>query len=346
MRLRQIPLTEHFFDAKSLYGKPEDVEQDYAGLVAHIRNFWGMSQPFGTSRWASLSVEDVFTSLTLLNDFSASGTDEKARSQLLVNGLIRYIRRSISYSTLFRFGVHTKFLAQRLKPKDSVLSFNYDLLMDQELLNDADGPLQYQNFSVKLLGADILDVGPSYCEARRRLSEAASVGPTDGLYLKLHGSLNWFTCANRVCPLSKKITVVPSVGQCLGSSAIGVPFQCNYCHSYLVPFIVPPLVEKRVMTEPHLRNIWGNAFALLQDASKIVVIGFSFQPSDFYATWLFRYALKGRSNAKVWVVNPLNDPAKAGHSEFRERMSNIFVNGYDETCFGFHQVGDVLNAGD
>jgi hypothetical protein len=340
------PLSNQFFDAEHLHGEPEHVEKEYARLVAHIRNHWGIDRPFGDPPWTALSIEEVFTSLALLNDFSPAGTSEKAISQLLLNDLTRYIRRSIGYSTLFRFGPHTRLLAQQLKPEDSVLTFNYDLLMDQELINDGNGPLQYQNFCAKLLGTDLLDVGDSYREIRERLAEPISPGttkgpsgPLDGLYLKLHGSLNWFVCPNRACPRSNNFAVVPSVPQCLGSSVLAIDFQCNYCHSVLIPLLVPPLVQKPVMNNPQLRNIWSNAFAVLANASKVVVIGLSFQPSDFYAAWLFRYALEGRKDVKVWVVNPLNeDPG------FRDRMKHIFSNGYDDSFLRFDQICEVVRA--
>jgi hypothetical protein len=293
-----------------------------------------------------LSIEDVFTSLALLNDFSPAGTNEKVLSQLLLNDLNRYIRRSIAYSTLYRFGTHTRSLAQYLKPEDSVLSFNYDLLMDRELLNDGSGPLQYQNFCAKFLGTDFLDIGESYGEIRELLTEPISPGsnsgpsgPVYGLYLKLHGSLNWFVCPNSACPRSETFAVVRSVPQSLGSSAVGIDFQCNYCHSELNPFLIPPSAQKPVMNNPRLRNIWGNAFAVLANAQKIVVIGFSFQPSDFYAAWLFRYALRYRKDIKVWVVNPDN-----GRPDFRDRMKGIFINGYDGSCLGFDQINDVIRA--
>jgi hypothetical protein len=340
------PLTNQFFDAKHLYGEPEEVAKDYSRLVTHIRNHWGIEGPFGSSSWTSLSIEDVFTSLALLNDFSPAGTNEKVLSQLLLNDLNRYIRRSIAYSTLYRFGTHTRSLAQYLKPEDSVLSFNYDLLMDRELLNDGSGPLQYQNFCAKFLGTDFLDIGESYGEIRELLTEPISPGsnsgpsgPVYGLYLKLHGSLNWFVCPNSACPRSETFAVVRSVPQSLGSSAVGIDFQCNYCHSELNPFLIPPSAQKPVMNNPRLRNIWGNAFAVLANAQKIVVIGFSFQPSDFYAAWLFRYALRYRKDIKVWVVNPDN-----GRPDFRDRMKGIFINGYDGSCLGFDQINDVIRA--
>ena len=236
--------------------------------------------------------------------FPPAGTDEKAVSQLLLNQLTRYIRRSISISTMFRFGTYTHTLARNLKAADSVINFNYDLLMDQEFSRDHEA-LQYQNFCVKFLGTDLINPGPDYEAVRQSLLEPVAPGsnggpsgPMQGLYLKPHWSLNWFTCPNTACPKSRSFVILDSVAQCLAVSAWNIDFQCNYCHGELTALLVPPLAQKPVMNNPHLRNIWGNAFAVLANATTIVIIGFSFQPSDFYAAWLFRYALKYRQMLK------------------------------------------------
>jgi hypothetical protein len=338
------PLTEGFFNAEHIRGDLYEIEQQYSGLVAHIREHWGFRGPFGRGQWASLSIEDVFTSLALQNDFLPSESDDRALSQVLLNSLAQYIRQRIAYCTLFRFGVYTKALAEQLKPEDSILTFNYDLLMDRELL-DSSGSLHYQNFGVKFLGRDLVNVDKDYNQTRARLTMPAGVGPVAGLYLKLHGSLNWFKCANTACPNSKIVVLISSVPQALGSSALGIPFQCNYCHSQLSAYLVPPLAQKRVVTDPFLRNVWGNAFALLEAATRVIVIGVSFQPSDFYAAWLFRYALNHRADVKILVVNPLNEPTHPLHGAFRERMKSIFAHGYDDTFQRFDQIAEIIEAG-
>jgi hypothetical protein len=338
------PLTNQFFDAPHLNGTPEEVEKQNAPLFAHIRQHWGITDPPGTEAWNTLSIEDVFSSLAILNDFSPAGTDEKALSQLLLNDLNKYIRRTLSMSTMFRFGTFTRVLSERLAPEDSVINFNYDLLMDQELLLGKAGPLQYQNFSVKFLETDLFDPGEGYDDTRLLLTEPVSAasnngpsGPTHGLYLKPHGSLNWFTCPNVACPKSRSFVIVGSVIQCLAVSAWRYDFQCNYCHGELTPLLVPPLAQKPVMNNPHLRNIWGNAFAILANAAKVVIVGFSFQPSDFYAAWLFRYALKYRQGVKVVVVNPGN-----ANPNFQARMRSIFGQNYDPTWDNFSQIDEII----
>jgi hypothetical protein len=339
----QPPLTNQFFLKGHLNGDPKEIEERFGHLFWHIRKHWRIVDVLGGDQWRSLSIEDVFSSLSLLNEFAPPGTDEKATSRLLLNELTRFIRRTISMSTLYRFGPYTETLARSLKAGDSVISFNYDLLMDQEFFGN-ESPLQYQNFCVKFLGTDLIDTGREYDPIRRSLTEPVAPGtnggpsgPLDGLYLKLHGSLNWFTCPNPLCPKSRSFVVLNSVSQCLAVSAFSTDFQCGYCQGELTALLVPPLAQKPVMNNPHLRNIWGNAFGVLANASRVVIIGFSFQPSDFYAAWLFRYALRYRPDTRVVVVNPDNKK-----EEFQERMRGLFGDRYDGRWHHFDQVGEML----
>jgi hypothetical protein len=186
-------------------------------------------------------------------------------------------------------------------------------------------------------------VSSDYEAVRAYLSEpvapGSNFGPTDpmeGLYLKPHGSLNWFTCPNLACPKSRTFVIL-DIGQCLAVSSWGIDFQCNYCHGELSALLVAPLAQKPVMNNSHLRNIWGNALAVLANAAKIVVIGFSFQPSDFYAAWLFRHALQYQKDAEVLVVNPANaDPT------FQSRMQNIFGHRYNPKWTSFTQIDQII----
>jgi len=133
--------------------------------------------------------------------------------------------------------------------------------------------------------------------------------------------------------------VSQAIAQCLGSSTFSIDFQCNYCHEDLTTLLVPPLAQKPILGTPYLRNLWSNVFAVLANAARIVIIGFSFQPSDFYASWLFRYALRHNRDAKVLVVNP--DNAK---DEFRNRMRAIFGDQYDGRWTGVQQINDIIQT--
>ena len=325
------PLIYQFFDSRYWQGEAEDFTQGrYAHLIRRISNHWGIKDEFGSGKWRALSLEDVFTTFAIENEFAPIGTEEKAYSQLFLSDLKRYIRRAIGYSTAFRMGKFTQLLASELKENDSIITFNYDLLMDQELLRKENGRFQYQNFHVKFLRSSLFEE-----------SEALLKGA--GLYLKMHGSLNWFGCTNEACPQFGHVQVFTSVGQCLGSSILGVDFKCDRCESPLDAILIPPLLNKPIMREKVFRVIWGNAYSTISRAKNIVVIGFSFPPTDFYAAWLFRAALQRNEEAKIWMVNPSNKASHPLHDSFRERMESIFVNGYNDKYYMFDQLEEILD---
>lgn len=324
------PLICDFFKSEFFYPDAEFVDRQHWQLMDYIRKHWGVNEPLGTGKWRSLNLEDVFTSLAIESEFSPAGTDSYAYSLLLLNSIKNYIREIIGHSTIFRFGQYTHLLARNLKPDDSVITFNYDLLMDQEFLLYQEGPLQYNNFHLRFLDKPLVD--------NRKTEENGS-----GLYLKLHGSLNWFLCTSPSRPRSGQVDVNTWINQCIFVSAIGRDFDCEYCRGKLTSLLIPPLLNKPITQNSIIRNVWANALYEISNADNLVVIGYSFPTTDFFAGWLFRSALQKNKDAKVWVINPLNDPTHQGHREFKERMDTIFVQGYSDQYHYFDQIEYVLD---
>ena len=341
-----IPLINQFFQSDYLFDDTSKIERSYADLITYIREAWRITDPLGTKKWRSLDMEDVFTSLAIQNEFAPPDSDAKAHAQLLLNSLKRFIQHLIGRRSHSKYGKLTRQLVEGLRVQDSIISFNYDLLVDEALIRDQfrDGPQHYEKFSDKFLGRSFTGVGGRYTFEYHQ-----------GLYLKLHGSLNWFTCSNNFCPNADQLRILPLTDQALGLSQWGDPV-CDYCEGALSSYLIPPLLNKPVLRDRIARNIWSNALSILSSATKIVVIGYSFPATDFYSEWLFRMALRGRGNTKVWIVNPLNsldsqekDAKKkaayeARRTTFIDRLDNTITTlwGYDSTYFRFDQLEDVL----
>ena len=97
-------------------------------------------------------------------------------------------------------------LWKRLEVNDSVVTFNWDLLTDQEFIGPGGKVFgQYGNFlhRVPLSSRDVL---PGAIQG-------------EGLFLKLHGSLNWFRCGNRKCQANEAITFFADPQRCLDWNA-------------------------------------------------------------------------------------------------------------------------------
>jgi hypothetical protein len=318
------PLVDGFFTTKYLWAAPSIIENgidgqrsSHAELIAYIRRRWGIDDPFGTGRWENLSVEDVFTELTIENEFSAPGTTAGAVSQILINKLKRYVHSVVAHSTMCRYGRYSKLLAQSIFENDTVINFNYDLLMDQELFG-GHRP-QYDTFLEVILGQSAHKPGPRGY----------------GCYLKMHGSINWLTCTNPSCRDFSKINIGSRSDWSTYEAGIGNPIHCDYCQGEMTNLLIPPPLNNPMTQIPVFRSIWGHALAALLKASNIIVIGFSFAPTDCYAEWLFRKSV--RKDTRVWIVNPLDTAA------FKRRMSGIFRFGYDHTYRTYDEIEKLLN---
>jgi hypothetical protein len=108
------------------------------------------------------------------------------------------------------------------------------------------------------------------------------------------------------------------------------------------PVIIPPLLRKPVTEDSVIRSAWGLARERLMAASKVVLIGFSAAPTDFYASWLLRSTVGTREGVTIEVINPQNEESREGHSEFKRRMESIFLRGYGSELREFSQIEFVL----
>ncbi len=151
--------------------------------------------------------------------------------------------------------------------KAHVLTFNYDLVVERVL----------QEWESNLTGGDIYPLPLT----ERRAPLAGIVGgqgspriPLPHLY-KLHGSVNWH---------------YPGLSQGQGPVTLGpwepVPADTQrerdrHLYDDLEPLVVPPTsVKSAYYDNDALRALWRNASEGVSSAHELVVIGYSFPPSD------------------------------------------------------------------
>lgn len=166
-----------------------------------------------------------------------------------------------------------------LEPQDSIISFNYDLIMES-LLNSAG--LSYK-----------------YC----LISQGANPGDNTNSInlLKLHGSLNIF-----YCPLCSTVYFDNST-------------TCSQCSkagksAALRRFIIAPTLFKS-FTVPALRSLWFTALQVLAGASQIYFIGYSLPEADILSYQLFDFAR--RMSIQNQEVHLITGP-KAASDRFRQ----------------------------
>jgi len=326
------PLIKGFFQ-KALYSAlkydPSDAEADYKPVFDYARDSMCITDPFGEGRWNEVDLEDLFTSVEIHREFSAPESVESGLLGVKRNLLARYIQRILGLCTSGKFGQYSKLLVSKLTMEHSVITFNYDLLLDQQFYELSPGGngefAHYENFeSIVLQGETKGLPGPSGAE---------------GLYLKLHGSLNWSQCTNRACP-RKSVVIMDREVQRVLNHRMGIgEMRCEVCNGELAPLLIPPLLDKPIAEIPAIRAAWGLAQRRLSQASTVVLIGYSAPPTDFYSKWLLRSNVGTRKDVNVFVVDPDNEKAP-----FKTRMMNLFPYGYKSKFTKMDQVGGILES--
>jgi hypothetical protein len=175
---------------------------------------------------------------------------------------------------------HAK-LVQEMKPKDSIISFNYDCLIDETLRQHGTGkwnPRYGYGLNLGKRGSNL--VGDSEWAP----SAPAPKQKTIGLY-KLHGSLHFRVEGEKV-----KLKTRPYTKQ-VGDLRFT---------------IIPPESNKRY-DEGVFKRIWYQAGQALHRTRHLIVIGYSFPVTDSHANALFRISTKREGLESLVLVNPDRD---------------------------------------
>ena len=179
-------------------------------------------------------------------------------------------------------------LAERLEPGDTILTLNYDTLLDSALVSAGWSPAK---------GYGLMGTTNKIVWRMRRPDLSARL---EGVkLLKLHGSLNWYvqgSFANLAKIFESKPTKV-----IVSERPRTNEFQ------RLIRQIIPPVYGK-FFAHKHWRTLWTSAHNALVDAEVIVVIGCSLVDTDFHLTGMLSHAVTRRKHdrnpfAKAVVVD-------------------------------------------
>lgn len=248
------PLTNGFFGQElfeSIHYPGATAEADFPAAFDHIRKSRLLTEAVGTSGWKELDLEQIFTSVELERTFSNPESDRAAKATLVRNQLVRYIQRILSLCTQFCYGKHYRRLtsAAAADADCTIITFNWELLLDQELLGVSDTgvapKLQYDNFWVLTTGNSL---------SGRSTPILMGTPGRQGMFLKMHGSLNWFLCGNPRCSRSSKIAIDLDTQLALSRTmGIGSP-ECLSCGSEMLPLLIPPLLHKPISDHGIIRG--------------------------------------------------------------------------------------------
>ena len=159
-------------------------------------------------------------------------------------------------------------------------------------------------------------------ESTIKLLDALAMDEAQFLLLKLHGSMNWRVSSGYSIPYSVDTIMhledwLPKID---GNPLSPLETEGIERHLEDEPFILPPvLVKSNLVQEPALRVVWTLAFKKLQEADRVIFIGYSFPAADLASAFIFRETLSRKPKPEIIVVNNAEEPD-------RVRLRNRYLN--------------------
>jgi hypothetical protein len=178
--------------------------------------------------------------------------------------------------------------------KGSFISLNYDILLDQAILNcyprtDIDYGVSFRNIP------------------EPRLEHRIKV-------LKLHGSLNW-----AFCPVCNSLQL--SLSGKIADTIVTEKTPCSRDNAAQQPLLIPPTWLK-VYDNAHLVKIWLDAEHTLREATTVFFIGYSLPESDFHVRYLLKKALyRSQNHPRLVVITSSRNPES---SDLHKRYKRFF----------------------
>lgn len=199
------------------------------------------------------------------------------------------------------------FLKNKLGKNDAVISFNWDIMLDNvKFLENDKNEINY--------GTDFYSIDLQY-------KNVSKIEKSGFPLLKLHGSLNWLYCSNcnnRFTAIRQKVILKIQKEE----------IKCPICKkNILTPVIIPPTFIKNIggsNTETSVIPIWEEAFKQIIQAHKIVIIGYSFSEDDVH----FKHFLRSTLSIKNMLGDIESFPIEVVSYKKYQNEKNEFENHY------------------
>ena len=245
-----------------------------------------------------LDIEDILTNLEIDIEKTESNDLQIVKDRIIKIILITFFILT-KKSDCYKRDVEYFLFFDRLKDNDTIITYNWDLLLDNILDREKiisniknigqveDGILKKQYLRM------LMDLSAYRDLSWDRTSAPYEKYNSKGYYLKLHGSIDWLYCPNEDCGLYSKVFPIKKI--------IG-EYKCYECSSKMKHLIIPPVLNKNYSSFPFVKKLWNIALEELQSADELVIWGYRLPPTDFYNRWLLRQ--KSEKLKKVSIINP------------------------------------------
>ncbi len=330
------PLAKNFFQ---LIGRSPRYEghfrKNLAKVFKFIEKFWKINEKEVISREIDLEKLLTFIDLKIEELYEkekfANLEDYIQVQNSLVETFISFLQ-TFDHQNV-RNDIYIKFGRKIFNQKPDIISFNYDLYLEQilqlasgirmpipDIFKDAhkmadynlpEELLKYSHFNYNIpvsygVKFDIVGLhmaGPTKFEYKDKFYNINELYPNS--ILKLHGSLNWSKI--RMRPIQgKRINELDEslIGKIILSKNYWVSNLDQHFNNWIIkPYIITPTLYKRY-DEKLFKEIWKIAKEKLSQCKKLIIIGYSFPPTDFHCEKLFLDSFEDNELEQLIVVNP------------------------------------------
>jgi inorganic pyrophosphatase len=196
--------------------------------------------------------------------------------------------------------------SSNLNKSDTIITFNWDLLLDNILHRKQILEGKYKKNQKKVQADKNNDQYLNFIKDISAFKELLFWGDdkinfpymtrksNKGYYLKLHGSIDWLNCTNINCRAQNK--VFPALTP-------NSEYFCSECRNELSLLLIPPVLNKKYKIYPIIDRIWNLAVTEMKAVDELIIWGYSLPPTDFYASWLLHKA-RNANLKKIVLINP------------------------------------------
>lgn len=236
-------------------------------------------------------------------------------------------------------GLSREFISLLAKQSDSrisIISSNYDIIIDNALLEKANSC----NYGIRLRYN--LEEPNWPLEGRPHESEEWVFLDGRGLLnkgnfqlLKIHGSLNWL-----YCPKCDELDITIGVKGSPIKQEEQSKYLCvnKFCTSNYEPLLVTPTMLK-IYSNTFLRRLWTLAEEEISKATELILIGYSLPAADYHIRSLIPKAFAKNKNSKrpkiTVVEDKVNKENKERIEEVKERYTMLFGKNFEFLPIGF-----------
>lgn len=233
---------------------------------------------------------------------------------------------------------YAKFLEAIKESEPSVISTNYDILIDSALYK-----IDCYNYVSKIRNS-LISQGSSLKglnKAQWRGEDNMNTGQIK--LLKIHGSLNWLYCS--------KCDEVDLIMTEEGTISVLTGLYCynEYCTNRYESLLITPTMYKSYENR-FIKEIWGSAEKELTEADNLVFIGYALKDEDYHIRCLLMKALLNKSDPYKEIIVIEKGPSKNSEKEAKDKrtledLKNKYRDLYGEVDFrpvGFTRYVDSL----